>query len=84
MRHLISFVSYNIDSFKGGNNELLVAVKQFDPEVTCQGVLESDKESCGEIIFEMPKSYSPCKFGPLGDWTVDYVLPYTIFSRKNN
>ena len=74
----------NTKDFKGGNNQLLVAVERFHPQVTCMGPLQSDKESCGEIISNIPKSYQPRRFGHLGDRTADYLLPYSIFSRKND
>ena len=71
-----------LNSFKGGNNQLLVAMEQFYPQVTCQGLLQSDKESCGEIVSGIPKSYRPRRFGHLGDRTADYLLPYKLISRK--
>ena len=84
MRHLITFVLYNTKAFKGVNNELVVAVEKFHPQVICQSPLESDKESCGEILTNMSHTYSPCRFGPPGDRTVDYIAPYSILSSKNN
>ncbi len=75
---------YNAKAFKGGNDQLLVALDRFDPQVTCQGTLESDKETCGELTSRISKSYQHRRFGRLGDRTVDVVLPYRIFSRKNN
>lgn len=77
------FVLYNTKAFEGGNNELVVAVEKFHPQVTCQGPLLSDKESCGEILLDMSNTYSPCRFGRSGDPTADYTLPYSILSSKN-
>ena len=84
MRHLKVLVLYNAEAFEGGNNQLLVAVERYHPQVTCQGPLESHKESCGEIISNIPKSYRPRRFGHLGDRTADYLLPFNNFSRKIN
>ena len=84
MRHLRYMGLYDTKAFKGGNNQLLVAVEPFEPQVTCQGVLESDKEACGEIISHVPKNYQPHTFGRLGDRTADFILPYVLISRKNN
>ena len=84
MRHLIPFVLYNTKALEGGNEQLVVAVEKFHPQVTCQGPLESDKESCGEILLDINKTYSPCRFGRSYDRTVDYTLPYSILSSKNN
>lgn len=84
LRHLRSSVLNDTKAFKGGNDKLLVMVEKFHPGVTCQGMLESDKEDCGQIILDMPKDYTSFKFGPPQDTTVHYILPYRIWSRKNN
>ena len=74
----------NAKAFKGGNNQLVVAVERFDPDVVCHEPLQSNKETCGEIISRLPKSYQPRRFGNFGDRTADYLLPYKISSSKDN
>lgn len=75
---------YNAKAFKGGNNQLLVAVEPFNPQVTCQGPLDTNKEICGEIISSIAKSYRPRRFGRPGDRAADTHLPFRIVSRKHN
>ena len=84
MKHLIPFVLYNTKAFEGGNDQLVVAVEKFHPQVICQSPLECDKESCGEILLAMSHAYSPCRFGPPGDRTADYIVPHSILSSKHN
>ena len=84
MYHLRHLVLNNAKAFKGGNNQLIVAVERFYPDVGCQGPLQSDKETCGEIISRIPKSFLPRRFGHYGDRAADYLLPYKILSSKDN
>ena len=74
----------NAKAVEGGNNQLLLAVEQFHPQVTCQGPLDSAKRSCGEIISNIPKTYRLRRFGRLRDRTADYPLPFDNYSRKNS
>ena len=84
MRHLIFSVLNDTKAFKGGSERLLVSIDKYPVQVTCQGILESDKESCGQIILDMPKTYTPFGFGSVGDETAEYILPYRMVSRKTN
>ena len=84
LRHLRSSVLNDTKALKGGNNKLLVAVKKFHPEVTCQEMLEPDKESCEQIVDNMPKNWTVKKFGPPGDTTAPNKLPISLRGRKSN
>ena len=84
LRHQKSSVLNDTKAFKGGDHRLLVQVKKFHPAVTCQEMLQPDKESCGRIVDNMPKNWLLKKFGHPWDTTAPNKLPISIRGRKNN
>ena len=80
-------VAENDDS--GGDNNLLVAVTEFDPylwsdNVRCFGSTAGSGtiDSCNRLADEMDASESTKTFGPQGR-PHDYLTPYTIRQGKS-
>lgn len=69
----------NIES-EGGDNQLLVALKTYVPNVTCRGTMGPEWDSCKDILGDMKADTRARIFGPRSDSTVEIGLPATVGS----
>lgn len=60
---------------EGGDNQLLVALKTYVPEVTCRGTMGPEWNSCKDILGDMQADTREAIFGPRSDRTVEMGLP---------
>ena len=68
----------------GGDNNLVVSVQIYEPQVQCSGAVSpSLLSSCQNIIDTMPADKSFTTWGPQNDPLAHMELPLTLYSRKS-
>lgn len=71
-------------SLLGGDNNLVVVLGIYEPNVQCRGVFGSEWTSCRDVLGDMPTGKRMLIFGPRSAPEVQQGLPVLIDSCKRD